>query len=127
MIIITVNKLIHISVHSFFTCFIRVITEMGNRGQGFFWEKYQYTIEIYSDVLFRLTVAVQIHKIGLERILKIIQFQSPCHEQRHLQIDQVALSPIHPGLKHFQNWGSYKSASREIKKQNPKTLEIIKM
>lgn len=88
----------HISVHSFFICFIRLIIEAGNRGQGFFWEKYQYAIEIYSGVLFRLTNVVQISKIGLEGTLKIIHFESSCHEQRHSEVQQLALSPDQPGL-----------------------------
>jgi len=27
---------------------------------------------------------------------------TPCHEQRHLALDQVAQSSIQPGLEHFQ-------------------------
>jgi len=34
----------------------------------------------------------------LEGTLKIIWFQPPCHEQGHLPLDQVAQSPIQPGL-----------------------------
>jgi len=31
--------------------------------------------------------------------------QPPCHEQGHLQPDQVAQSPVQPGLECFQGWG----------------------
>lgn len=41
---------------------------------------------------------------GLEWTLKIIFFQSPCHRQGHLQLHQVAQSPIDPGLEQFQGW-----------------------
>ncbi|KAK4827484.1 hypothetical protein QYF61_018784 [Mycteria americana] len=42
---------------------------------------------------------------GLEGTLKIISFQRPCHGQGRLPLDQVAQSPIQPGLEHFQGWG----------------------
>ena len=52
-----------------------------------------------------------IHRIiewfGLEGTLKIIWFQPPCHGQGHLPLDQVAQSPIQPGLEHCQGWGSH--------------------
>jgi len=38
----------------------------------------------------------------LEGTLQIIQFQPPCHGQGHLPLDQVAQSPIQPGLGHCQ-------------------------
>jgi len=31
--------------------------------------------------------------------------QSPCNEQEHLQLDQVAQSPVQPGLECSQGWG----------------------
>jgi len=31
--------------------------------------------------------------------------QLPCHEQGHLHPDQVAQSPVQPGLECFQGWG----------------------
>ena len=37
---------------------------------------------------------------GLGGTLKIIQFQTPCHGQGHLPLDQVAQSPVQPGLGH---------------------------
>jgi len=46
----------------------------------------------------------------LERTLKIIWFQPPCHEQGHLPLDQVAQSSIQPGLEHCQG-GSIHSFS----------------
>jgi len=36
----------------------------------------------------------------LEGTLKIIWFQSPCHEQGQLPLDQVAQSSIQPGDEH---------------------------
>ena len=31
--------------------------------------------------------------------------QPPCNEKGHLQLDQVAQSPVQPGLECFQGWG----------------------
>jgi len=39
---------------------------------------------------------------GLEGTLKIIWFKPPCHGQGHLPLDEVAQSPIQPGLEHSQ-------------------------
>jgi len=42
----------------------------------------------------------------LEGTLNIIEFQPPCHGQGHLKLEQVAQSPIQPGLERFQWWGT---------------------
>jgi len=42
---------------------------------------------------------------GLERTVRDHVVQRPCNEQGHLQPDQVAQSPIQPGLECFQGWG----------------------
>jgi len=42
---------------------------------------------------------------GLEGTFKAHLVQLPCHEQGHLQPDQVAQSPIQPDLECFQGWG----------------------
>ena len=49
---------------------------------------------------------------GLERTLKIIWFQPPCHEQGHLPPDQVAQSSIQPGLEPCQGGGSHSSSGQ---------------
>jgi len=49
---------------------------------------------------------------GFEETLKIIWFQPPCHEQRHLPPDQVAQSSIQPGLEHCQGGGSHSFSGR---------------
>jgi len=46
---------------------------------------------------------------GFEGTLSIISFQSPCHRQGHLPLDQVAQSPIQPGLEHCQGGGIHNS------------------
>lgn len=33
--------------------------------------------------------------------------QNPCSEQGHLQLEQVAQSPVPPDLKRFQEWDTY--------------------
>jgi len=43
---------------------------------------------------------------GLEGTLKIIWFQSPCHEQGHLPPAQAAQSSIQPGCEHCQGSAS---------------------
>lgn len=40
----------------------------------------------------------------LERVLKIISSQSPCHGQGHIPLDQIAPNPIQPSLEHSQGW-----------------------
>jgi len=39
--------------------------------------------------------------LGLEEILKPMQFQPPCHDPP----DQAALAPIQPVLESLQGWG----------------------
>jgi len=47
----------------------------------------------------------------LEGTFKIISFQYSCYRQGHLSLDQVAKSPIQPGLECFQGGGSIHSLS----------------
>ena len=42
---------------------------------------------------------------GLEGTFRGHLAQLPCSKQGHLQLDQVAQSPIQPGLECFQGWG----------------------
>ena len=44
---------------------------------------------------------------GLEGTFKGYLVQPPCHERGHLQLDQVAQSPVQPDLECFQGWGIY--------------------
>ena len=52
--------------------------------------------------------------LGLKGTTRIIKFQSLCHRQGHqppdLVLDQAALGPIQPGLKHLQGWGIHSTA-----------------
>lgn len=41
---------------------------------------------------------------GLERTLKIISFQLPCHGQGCHSQYHIATSTMQPGLEHFQGW-----------------------
>jgi len=43
--------------------------------------------------------------VGLEGTFKDHLVQPPCSEQGHLQLDQVAQSPIQPDPECFQGWG----------------------
>ena len=49
----------------------------------------------------------------MEGTLKIILFQS-CHGQGHIPLDQVAQSPIQPGLEHFQGGGSHSFSGQPV-------------
>ncbi|KAK4818441.1 hypothetical protein QYF61_013128 [Mycteria americana] len=40
--------------------------------------------------------------------------QTPCNEQGHLQLDQVAQSPIQPDLECFQGWGIYHLSGKSV-------------
>jgi len=51
---------------------------------------------------------------GLEGTLKIIWFQPPCHGHRHLPLDQVAQSPIQPGLEHSQGGSSHRFSGQPV-------------
>ena len=45
-----------------------------------------------------------IGRFGLKGTFRGHLAQPPCHEQRHLELDQVAQSPIQPDLECFQGW-----------------------
>jgi len=63
-------------------------------------------------------LSVIFHRIiewfGLEGTLKIIRFQLPCHKEGHLLLDQVAQSPIQPGLEHCQGGGSHSFSGQPL-------------
>jgi len=66
--------------------------------------------------------------LGLEGSLTILcrQFQAPCHGQGHLALDQVAQSPIQPGLEHFQGGGIHNfSGQRAPGLHHPHTAELL--
>ena len=43
--------------------------------------------------------------VWVEKDFKDHLVQLPCHVQGHLPLDQVAQSPVIPGLEHVQGWG----------------------
>jgi len=49
--------------------------------------------------------------VGLGRTFKGRLVQAPCSEQGHLQLGQVAQSPVQPDLECFQGWGIDQSKS----------------
>ena len=51
---------------------------------------------------------------GLEGMLKRHLLQHPCNEQGHLQLDQVAQSPVQPGLECFQGWSIYHLSGQPV-------------
>jgi len=55
-----------------------------------------------------------IEQFGLEGTLQIIKFQPPCHGQGHLPLDQVAQSPIQPGLEHCQGGDSHSFSGQPV-------------
>uniref|UniRef100_A0A672TM59 Uncharacterized protein n=1 Tax=Strigops habroptila TaxID=2489341 RepID=A0A672TM59_STRHB len=48
------------------------------------------------------------------RDLKAHPVPVPCHGQGHLPLDQVAPSPVQPGLEHCQGWGSHSFSGQPV-------------
>ena len=76
-------------------------------------EAYKYTL------LHRI-----IEWFGLEGTLKITYFQPLCHGQGHLPLDQVAQSPVQPGLEHFQGGGSHNFSGQPLS-HHPHSKEFL--
>ena len=51
---------------------------------------------------------------GLEGTFKGHLVQPLCNEQGHLQLDQVAQSPVQPELESFQGWGTYHPSGQPV-------------
>ncbi|KAK4831029.1 LOW QUALITY PROTEIN: hypothetical protein QYF61_014917 [Mycteria americana] len=54
------------------------------------------------------------NSLGWKGPLKVIYSNPPCNEQGHLQLDQVAQSPIQPELECFQGWGIYHLSGQPV-------------
>jgi len=52
--------------------------------------------------------------VWVGRNLKDYLVQPPCHGQGHLPLDQVAQSPIQPGLEHCQGEGSHNFSGQPV-------------
>jgi len=69
-----------------------------------------------------VTVCGKGHRIiewfELEGTLKVIQFQCPCNRWAHLPLDQVAQSPIQPGLEHCQGLGKMRVYPGHLRLRN---------
>jgi len=64
--------------------------------------------------------------LGLEGTLKTIVFQTPCHGQRQLPPDQVAQSPVQPGLGHFQGGGIHSFSGQPVLvPHHPRSKELL--
>jgi len=55
-----------------------------------------------------------IEQFGLEGTFKGHLVQTPCNEQGHLQLDQVAWSPVQPGCDCFQGWGIHHLSGQHV-------------
>jgi len=66
----------------------------------------------------QVTTELRNHRIiewfGLEGSLQIIEFHPLCHGQGHLPPDQVAQSPVQPGLEHCQGEGSHSFSGQPV-------------
>ena len=51
---------------------------------------------------------------GLEGTFKGHLGQDPCNEKAHLQLDQVAQSPVRPDLEGSQGWGIYHLSGQPV-------------
>ena len=64
--------------------------------------------------------------VGMGGTLKIIKFHAPCHRQECLPLDQVAQSPIQPGLEHCQGGGIHDfSGLRVPAPHHPQSEEFL--
>jgi len=52
--------------------------------------------------------------VRVGRDLKDYLVPTPCHEQGHLPLHQVAQSSIQPGLKHFQGGGIHNFSGQPV-------------
>jgi len=60
-----------------------------------------------EEVIWLLSWGKDHRIIGLEGSFKAHLVQPLCNEQGHLQLAQVAHSPVQPDLEFFQGWGIY--------------------
>jgi len=69
------------------------------------WE--QTNIFLFWNYLSQAEIIESQNSLCWKGPLKVLQ--SNCHrsERGHLQLDQVAQSPVQPGLEYFQGWGIY--------------------
>ncbi|KAK4822534.1 hypothetical protein QYF61_015540 [Mycteria americana] len=56
---------------------------------------------------------------GLEGTFKGHLVQPPCNKQGHLQLDQVAQSPVQPDTERFQGWGIYHLSGQPMPAEQP--------
>ncbi|EOA97032.1 hypothetical protein Anapl_17450, partial [Anas platyrhynchos] len=52
--------------------------------------------------------------VWVGRDLKDHPVPPPCHGLGHLPLDQVAQSPIQPGLEHLQGWGTHSFSGQPV-------------
>jgi len=52
--------------------------------------------------------------VGVKRKLKHHLVPSPCHGQGHLPPDQVAQSPLQPGLDHLHGWSIHSFCGQPV-------------
>jgi len=51
---------------------------------------------------------------GLEGHFKDHPVHPPCNKQGHLELDQVAQSPLQPDTEFFQRWGIYHLSGQPV-------------
>ncbi|XP_061317325.1 keratinocyte-associated protein 3 isoform X2 [Pezoporus flaviventris] len=67
-----------------------------------------------NDCPFNTTRIYNHRMVWVGRDLKAHPVPTPCHRQGHLPIDQVAPSPVQPGLEHCQGWGSHSFSGQPV-------------
>ncbi|KAK4830138.1 hypothetical protein QYF61_008565, partial [Mycteria americana] len=63
--------------------------------------------------------------LGWKGPLKVIQSNSPCSEQGHLQLDQVAQGPVQPDLECLQGWGIYHLSRQPLPPEQPQSSHSV--
>ena len=74
--------------------------------------------EFLPNIYCKSSLDLRNHRIitwfWLEGTLRITWLQPPCYRQGHLPLDQVAYSPIQPGLECFQGGGIHKVTGQPV-------------
>jgi len=72
-----------------------------------------------QEIKIRISESQNHRMVWVGRDLTYHLVPTPCHGQGHLPLDQVAQSPIQPGLDHCQGGGSHSFSVKTNKEKTP--------